>query len=82
MKVEWAFGWKCKGEKGENVGELAVQKTNAENQTPTLPSPRKLPAVTQVPTFQTAHKMMSQRHIVAGPVSAKKNNCILLPFFY
>ena len=40
--------------------------------------PGKLPAVIQVPTFKTAHKMMSQELVVTGPVFSKKHNCILL----
>ena len=44
----------------------------AFSQQPPLPFPEKLRAVTHVPTFQTARKMMSPLLVIAGPVSQKK----------
>ena len=41
----------------------------------------KLPAVTDVLNFSTTCKMTSHLWVIAWPVSAKKNNCILLLVF-
>ena len=48
---------------------------------PNLPHPGKLPAVTHIPTFTIARKVMSRQCVVAWAVSTKKQLYTTLPLF-